>query len=332
MKAVWVSQFAPIDTIGVANVPSPSPGQGEVIINVVAAEVNYPDILVIEGRYQIKPPLPFAPGKCASGRIAQVGPGVTTIRPGDRVVAQTEYGAYAEQLKVRAEGCFLMPDTLPFDKGAALGLVYQTAWFALRERAQFSPGESVLVLGASGGIGVASVQLAKAFGARVVIAGVAGQESEETARAAGADHVLNLSRPGLRDWLREAVSSATQGRGVDVVIDPVGGEPNAAALRALAWCGRLVVVGFASGEIPTIKANYLLVKNISVSGIQWSDYRERTPERVIEAQKQIFSLYVAGKIDPIISHHVPLEQFAEALALLRDGHAKGKVILQVQPN
>jgi NADPH2:quinone reductase len=330
MKAVWVSQFAPFETIHVTDVPDPSPGQGEVVIDVMAAEANYPDILVIEGRYQIKPPLPFSPGKCASGIVASIGPGVSNLSVGDRVVAQTEYGAYAEKLKVRAESCFVMPDALPFDKAAALGLVYQTAWFAFRERAQLKPDERVLVLGASGGIGVASVQLAKALGARTVIGGVIGDHNAAVARAAGADHVIDLGAEDIREGLRTEVAKLTDGHGVDVVIDPVGGAANAAALRALAWCGRMVIIGFASGDIPTIKANYLLVKNIAISGLQWSDYRDRMPERVVEAQQEIFSAFLAGKIDPIISRHLPLDAFAEGLALLRDGKAQGKIILKVR--
>lgn len=330
MKAVWVSQFAPFETIQATDVPDPSPAEGEVVIDVMAAEANYPDILVIEGRYQIKPRLPFSPGKCASGVVAAVGPGVDALKVGDRVVAQTEYGAYAEKLNVRAGSCFVMPDGLPFDKAAALGLVYQTAWFAFRERAHLQPGERVLVLGASGGIGVASVQLAKALGASTVIAGIIGEGNAAIAKAAGADHVIDLGAEDIRDSLRADIAKLTDGHGVDVVIDPVGGAANAAALRAMAWCGRMVIIGFASGEIPTIKANYLLVKNIAVSGLQWSDYRDRTPERVVEAQQEIFSAYLAGKVDPIISRDFSLENFAEGLALLRDGKAQGKIILKVR--
>jgi NADPH:quinone reductase len=331
MRAVFVRDFAPFEQIGVVEVDDPAPTFGEVIVDVVAAEANYPDILVIEGKYQIKPPLPFSPGKAAAGRIAAVGEGVEGLAVGDAVAVQVEYGAYAEKVRVRAESCFRMPDGMPFDKAAALGLVYQTAWFALRERASFKPGESVLVLGGSGGIGVASIQLAKALGAGPVIAGVLGESNAEVARKAGADHVVELGAPDLKDGLKAQVAAVTGGRGADIVIDPVGGEANAAALRAMAWCGRLVVIGFASGEIPTIRANYLLVKNIAVAGLQWSDYRDRTPERVVEAQREIFDLYSRGLIDPVISRKVKLEEFKTALALLRDGKAQGKIVLQVRP-
>jgi len=331
MRAVHVRAFAPFETVGVEDVPDPQPGPGEVAIDVVAADVNYPDILVITGQYQIKPPLPFSPGKAAAGRVAAVGAGVSDLAVGDRVAAQVEYGAYAEKLIARAESCFKMPATMPFHVAAALGLVYQTAWFALLDRAAFKPGDIVLVLGASGGVGMASVELAKALGAKMVMAGVRGASRAQVARKAGADHVVDLAMPNLRDALRDEVHALTEGHGADVVIDPVGGEAHAAALRALAWCGRMVIVGFASGEIPAIKANYLLVKNIAVSGIQWSDYRDRTPERVRDAQRDIFALYEQGRLDPSISARLPLEQFADGLQALRDGKAQGKIVLQVRP-
>jgi NADPH2:quinone reductase len=332
MKAVWVRNFAPIADIRVEEVPGPVPGSNEVVVDVVAAEANYPDLLVVEGKYQVKPPLPFAPGKAAAGRVAATGAGVTGLHVGDRVAVQVEYGAYAEKVVANANSCFRMPDGMPFETGAALGLVYQTAWFALKDRARFEPGHSVLVLGASGGIGMASVQLAKALGARIVIGGVLGAANADIAKRAGADHVIELGDPDLRDTLRQQVARLTDGAGADIVIDPVGGDAHAAAIRALAWCGRLVVIGFASGTIPTIKANYLLVKNIEVSGLQWSDYRERQPERVKAAQHEIFDLYSQGKLAPVISRTVPLVDFAVALGLLRDGKAQGKIILSVRPS
>jgi NADPH2:quinone reductase len=331
MRAVYVRAFAPFETVGVEDVPDPQPGPGEVVVDVVAAEVNYPDILVIGGQYQIEPPLPFSPGKGAAGRVSAVGAGVRELAVGDNVSVQVEYGAYAERLKARAENCFKMPPSMPFHKAAALGLAYQTAWFALIDRAAFKPDEIVLVLGASGGIGVASVQLAKALGAKMVIAGVRGESNASVAMQVGVDHVIDLAVPNLHDQLREKVYALTGKHGADVVIDPVGGDANAAALRALAWCGRLVIVGFASGQIPAIKANYLLVKNIAVIGIQWSDYRERTPERVSEAQREIFELYEQGLLDPHIDGRLPLEKFADGLRALRDGKVQGKIILQVRP-
>jgi NADPH:quinone reductase len=329
MKAVVVREFAPFEQIEVGELADPKPGPGEVVLDVKAAEVNYPDILVITGAYQIKPPLPFSPGKAAAGVISAIGEGVTGFSLGDRVSTQVEYGGFAQKLRAPAVNVFHMPDSVDFANAAALGLVYQTAHFALIERARMQKGEHVLVLGASGGIGVASVQLAKALGAASVIAGVLGADNAEVAQRCGADTVVDLGAIDLRDGLRDAVRAATGGRGADVVIDPVGGAANAAALRAMAWRGRMVIIGFASGEIPTIKANYLLVKNIEVSGLQWSDYRDRAPDWVRAVQDEIFALHVGGKVNPVISRRFRLEDFKQALSLLRDGQAQGKLVLEV---
>lgn len=330
MKAVVVREFAPVRQASVAMIPDPTPGEGEVVIDVLAAEANFPDILVMEGKYQIKPPLPFSPGKAAAGRVSAIGAAVECLRFGDPVAVQVEYGAYAQKLRARAESCFVMPASMPFEIGAALGLVYQTSHFALTERAAFKPGESVLVLGASGGIGSASVQLAKAMGASIVIGGVLGEENARVARDLGCDHVVDLAMEDLNNGLREAVHAATGGKGCDIVIDPVGGAANAAALRAMAWCGRMVIIGFASGEIPAIKANYLLVKNIAVMGLQWSDYRDRKPELVDKAQKEIFALWERGQLKPLISRTLPLENFGEALEALRNSQVQGKIVLLPQ--
>lgn len=327
MKAVVVKEFAPVEQASFTEAPDPVAGDGQVVVDVHAAEANFPDILMMEGKYQIKPPLPFSPGKAAAGVVAAMGAGVTGLKPGDRVAVQVEYGAYAEKLVAQAGACFPMPERMPFEVGAALGLVYQTSHFALVERAGLRSGESVLVLGASGGIGSSAVQLAKALGASTVIGGVLGAENVAVARASGCDHVIDLAGGNLRDRLRDEVHAVTDGAGVDVVIDPVGGEANAAALRAMAWRGRMVVIGFASGEIPTIKVNYLLVKNITVSGLQWSDYRERDPEWVARVQTEIFDLWSQGKLTPHISRSLPLSDFAEALDLLRRGKAQGKIVL-----
>ncbi len=324
-----VRAFGPIDQAAVEEVPDPVPGPGEVLVAVRAAEANYPDILVIEGAYQIKPPLPFSPGKAAAGVIEAIGEDVAGFKPGDRVAVQVEYGAYAEKLIAPAATCYLMPEGLPFDKAAALGLAYQTAHFALVDRAGLQRGDCVLVLGASGGVGVASIQLAKALGARTVIGGVRAADDAEIAKAAGADHTIGLLMDNLRDGLRDAVRDATGGHGADVVIDPVGGDFNAAALRAMAWRGRMVIVGFASGDIPTIRSNYLLVKNIAVSGLQWSDYRDRDPQWVARVQAEIFDLYTRGMIDPPIDRTLPLARFADALTSLRDGAVQGKIVLSV---
>ncbi|GGO51156.1 NADPH:quinone reductase [Roseovarius pacificus] len=327
MKAVLVREFGPVDTARVEDLPEPTPGPGEVVVDLRAAEVNFPDILVMEGKYQVKPPLPFSPGKAGAGVISSIGQDVSGLEVGDHVAIQAEYGTYAGQIAITADNCHPMPDDMPFEVGAALGLVYQTAHFALIERAAMKPGDTVLVLGASGGVGSAAVQLARAMGAGVVIGGVKGARNAELARAAGCDETVDLGMDNLRDGLRDKVRMATDGHGADVVIDPVGGAVTEAALRAMAWRGRLVVVGFAAGEIPTIKANYLLVKNIAVSGLQWSDYRERDPAWVHRVQQDIFDLWSQGKLSPQIADTLPLDQFSDALQRLQEGRAHGKIIL-----
>ena len=330
MKGVLVEAFGPIESASFTEIPDPAAGPGQVVVDVYAAEANFPDFLVMQGDYQFRPPLPFSPGKAAAGLVAETGEGVSHVKPGDRVAVQVEYGAYAEKVVAAAGACFPMPDDVSFEVGAALGLVYQTAHFALVDRAGFRPGESVLVLSAAGGIGTATAQLAKAMGASVVIGGVRGRQKIATATANGCDHVIDVTAPDLRDRMREEIYRVTDGKGVDVVVDPVGGDVTAAALRALAWRGRLVVVGFAAGEIPSFQGNYLLLKNIAVSGLQWSDYRERTPDWVAKVQAELFDFYLQGKIDPPITEILPLARYADALRRLKDGRAEGKIVLKVR--
>lgn len=330
MKAVLVRAYGPFEAVRVEECPDPVPGPGEAIVDVEAIDVNYPDILAIAGLYQFKPPLPFTPGKAAAGRIAALGPGVDVLEIGQRVATQIEYGTYTTRLRVPACNCYPIPDAIDTVEAAALVLAYQTSWFALTERARICPGESVLVLGASGGVGVAAVQLAKALGAGLVVGATRGSGKAATIRQAGADHVLDLSQPNLRDGLREQMRGLTGGKGVDIVVDCVGGAAGEAALRALAWRGRLIVGGFAAGAIPNFPANYLLVRNIAVIGLQVSDYRDRQPLEAARAQAEIFRLRTEGRFEAIVSDVLPLESFAEALAKLRDGRAEGKVVLDTR--
>ena len=326
MRAVIVHDYGPFRSAGVETVGDPVPGPGEVVIDARAIGVNYPDMLVIEGRYQFLPPLPFSPGKEVAGVVSAIGPGVTRFRLGDRVMAQREYGTYAEKTLSPEATCYRLPEPMGFEEGAALGLAYQTSYFALVERAAFREGETVLVTGASGGVGLAAVEIAKALGATVV-AGVTSTEKGELARRHGADHVINLAAPRLRDSVREQVYAAVGKRGVDIVLENVGGEVFDGALRALAWCGRMVVVGFASMQLPDIKANYLLLKNISAIGLQWSDYREREPDRVRRVQEALYALYLEGRLRPLVSATFPLERFADALACFAARRVRGKMIL-----
>ncbi len=328
MRAIVVRRHGAPEDLVIEERPAPLPGPAEVLVAIRAIGVNFPDLLVIGGTYQVRPPLPFSPGKDAAGVVLAVGAGVTACQPGDRVVCQMEHGAYAEQAVVPERHCFVLPDGLSFEAAAAMGLAYQTAHFALVERGQYRPGETVLVNGAAGGVGLAAVQIAKGLGA-TVIAGVQGEAQAVVALANGADHTVDLRMPDLRNALRERIRSLTAGHGVDVALDPVGGDAFQAALRALAWRGRLVVIGFAGGTIPEIKANYLLVKNIQVSGLQWSDYRDREPGWVRHVQRELFDLYLAGAVRPQIMETVPFEDYTRALGLVRDGKVTGKVVLTV---
>ena len=327
MRAMVMREFGPPETAECVELPDPEPGPGEVVVRMRAAGVNYPDLLVVEGRYQHKPPLPFTPGKELAGEVLAIGWEVSNFIAGDRVMVQVEHGAFAEQVVARQEQCLEIPDQMPFDDAASMGLVYQTAWFALRERARFQPGETVLVNGATGGVGLAAIQLVKALGG-TALAGVTTPAKAQAAVDAGADHVIDLSLADLRDGLRAQVHAVTGGKGADVCIDMLGGDPFDAAMRALAWCGRMAVVGFAAGRIPEIKANYLLVKNIEVSGLQWSDYRDRTPAVMAKAQAEIFRLYCEGRLKPAIMARLPLDRMAEALALIRDRKVIGKIVLE----
>ncbi|MDH4175596.1 MAG: NADPH:quinone oxidoreductase family protein [Betaproteobacteria bacterium] len=326
MRAVIVREHGPLARHRLESVPDPAPARGEVLIEARAIGVNFPDLMVMQGSYQLLPPRPFSPGKEVAGVVGAVGEGVTRVRAGERVMALPEYGTYAEKVVVSEKICYPMPQAMPFDDGAVLALAYQTAHFALLERGAYRNGESVLVTGASGGVGLACVQLAKALGA-VVVAGVTSQEKGALCRRHGADHVVDLAAPDLRDGLRAQVHAAVGMGGVDIVLDNVGGDVFDAALRALAWRGRLVSIGFASGRVPEVKAGYLLVKNLAVIGLQWTDYRGREPERVQRVQEGLYALYGEGKLKPEITARYALEDFAEALARFDARQVQGKIVL-----
>jgi NADPH:quinone reductase len=328
MRGIIVDEFGPPECLCVAEVPWPMPGPGEVLVQTHAAPVNYVDLLVVGGTYQFLPPRPFVPGKGPAGVVTALGPEVSGLRVGDRVLAMAEAGGYAEAVTVAEEQCYRLPAAMSFVEAASLSLVYDTAWFALRERARLEPGETVLVLGASGGVGQAAVQLARAMGARV-LAGISRPE-RAAAVAADADAAIDLSRADLRDSLREQVYAVTDGQGADIILDPLGGAVFDAAIRALAWRGRLVVIGFAAGGIPTVKTNYLLLKNIEISGLQVSDYRKRRPAQMAGCFAEIFAFYEASKIIPAPATVFPLERAGEALAALRDRRIDGRVVLRVR--
>lgn len=322
MRAARVHEFGPPSTLVVEEVPDLTPGPGEVLIDIAAVSVNFPDLLVVSGEYQNLPERPFSPGKEAAGRISAVGEGVTDFSVGDRVISLMEYGGYAEQLVVPTELAFPLPDEVPFDKAAAAGLVFSTAYFAFRRRVHINADDTVLITGAAGGVGSAGVQLAKLAGARV-IALVHSEAKAEFVRRLGADVVLTSEPENLRDDIK----AATDGRGVDIVLDMLGGDYLSQAIRAVAWEGRIIIVGFAAGGQNPIKPGHLLVKNISLHGLQGSDYRDRTPRLMREAMGEVFAHMAAGELDIPIDRTFALTDVAAALDHVGDRRVMGKVVI-----
>ena len=326
MLAVVVNEINKLSSIEVREIEPPQPESHQVLIESMAAALNFPDLLQIRGKYQIVPATPFVPGKEAVGVVVAVGTDVEHIQLGNRVLVEVDYGAFAEQVAADAQRTFVLPDEIEMPTAVAMGLVYQTAYIALTERAALRAGEIVLVTGASGGIGLASVQLAKAFGA-TVLAATSDPTKFDAVRYAGADHVIDLSMTPLSDKLRDQVYGVTGGKGVNVVLDVVGGQAFDASLRSLAFGGRIVVLGFTSAEISNIKANYLLLKNIAAVGMTINGYFAKQPEIVTAAQVEIINLWRQGKIRPNIHAELSLHEFANAFEMLENREVVGKVVL-----
>jgi NADPH2:quinone reductase len=289
---------------------------------VKAAGCNFFDILMVQGRYQVKPPLPFIPGAEVAGIVSAVGAEVDGFRVGDRILATVPYGAFAEQVVTPARAAWRMPDGMTFEEGAALPIVYPTSYAALVLRAAIRPGETLLVHAAAGGVGLAAVQIGKALGARV-LATAGGPEKLAIAKEAGADECIDYRAD---DW-PERVKAVTQGRGADVIYDSVGGDVLDQSLKCIAWNGRLLVIGFAGGRIPEIKANRILLKNIAVVGLHWGAYLSHEPARVPEVFAALFELYARGAIRPVIGGRYPLDRVADALEALGSRRTHGKVVL-----
>lgn len=325
-QAVVIDSFGPIAEADYRPVTLPGPGPGEMLIDVAFVPANFVDSLVFTGKYQFLPVRPFTPGKGPAGTVLAVGPGVTDFAVGDRVLSMAESGGYAGAAIVPVQGSYRLPEGVSCEDAAVLSLAFDTAWVSLFERGRLAPGETVLVLGATGAVGNAAIQLARARGNRV-LAAVSSPAKEAEVRAAGACGIVDLSQPDLRESLRQQVFAQTDGQGVDVVIDPVGGDVFDAALRAVAWRGRVVVVGFAAGRIPEVRVNYLMLKNMEVSGVQVSDYRKRMPELMEQAFAEILSLAEAGQIVAGPRSHYPLTDWARALDDLLERRATGRVLL-----
>ena len=326
MRALLLKEYGQPENCQFCEVPDLKPSLGEVLIQVSAAGISYVDLLVISGQYQIKPPVPFSPGKEVAGDVVSIGEDVTSIKQGDRVLALVEYGAVADQVCVPQEQCFVMPDKMSFEAASGFGLSYQTAYFALHDRARLKNNDVIFTTGAGSGVGLAVVELSKAYGA-TVLAGLTNLSKIGVTKAAGADAIIDLSKPDLRNSLREQIYAQTDGKGADVIVDMIGGDVFDSSLRALAWRGRIVVVGFASGRIPSMKTNYLLLKNIEVSGLDWSDYRGRDPEWVLEVQSKLFNLYELGRINTHVYHTIPIEKFLEAVKLIQQRSFTGRIAL-----
>ncbi|BCG22195.1 NADPH:quinone oxidoreductase family protein [Pseudomonas sp. No.21] len=325
MKAVLCKAFGPAETLVLEEVASPEPKKNEVLIDVHAAGVNFPDTLIIEGKYQFKPPFPFSPGGEAAGTVAAVGEKITHLKPGDRVMALTGWGSFAEQVAVPGYNVMPIPKGIDFNSAAAFGMTYGTSMHALKQRANLQPGETLLVLGASGGVGLAAVEIGKAMGAKV-IAAASSAEKLEVAKAAGADLLINYSESSLKEKVKEL----TGGQGADVIYDPVGGDLFDEAIRSIAWNGRLLVVGFASGRIPELPVNLTLLKGASVVGVFWGSFAQRQPQDNLANFQQLFAWHAEGKLKPLVSQVFPLEQSADAINALGQRKAVGKVVVKVR--
>lgn len=322
MRAARIHEFGPSSNLVVEEIDEPKVRPGEVLIEVAAVSVNFPDLLVVKGEYQNLPDRPFSPGKEAAGTVVGVGEGVEDFAAGDRVLTLMEYGGYAEQLVVPEDLAMPIPTGISFEKAAAAGLVFSTAYFAFHRRVDLKANDTVLITGAAGGVGSAGVQLAKLRGAKV-IALVHGEAKADFARELGADVVITSEA----DTLREDVMEATDGRGVDVVLDMLGGDFLSQAIRCTAWEGRVIVVGFAAGGQNPIKPGHLLVKNISIVGLQGSDYRDRTPALMRKAMTEVFELMSNSELDIPIDRTFPLDRVSEALDHVSDRLVRGKVVI-----
>ncbi len=326
MKAILCKAFGPADTLVLEETASPEIKKNEILLDVHAAGVNFPDTLIIEGKYQFKPPFPFSPGGEAAGVVAAVGEKVGHLKVGDRVMGLTGWGAFAEQAAVPAHNVLPIPESMDFETAAAFSMTYGTSMHALRQRANLQEGETLLVLGASGGVGLAAVEIGKAMGARV-IAAASSAEKLEVAKRAGADELINYSEGGIKDKLKEL----TGGQGVDVIYDPVGGPLFEEAFRSIAWNGRMLVVGFAAGDgIPALPANLPLLKGASLVGVFWGAFAQRQPHDNATNFRQLFAWHAEGKLKPLVSQTFPLAQASEAIDTLAQRRAVGKVVVKVR--
>jgi NADPH2:quinone reductase len=321
MRALICNQYTGIDSLGVGELPDPEPTDGMALVRVKAAAVNFADSLLVAGQYQMKPDLPFAPGSELAGEVIDTG-GVEGLKEGTRVAGFVGFGAMAELALIPANGLLPLSDETTFEQGAAIPVAYGTSYHALVDRGNLQPGETLLVLGASGGVGVAAVQIGKRIGATVLTA-VSSEEKERLARQNGADHVIRYDMIPLRD----GIAAATDGEGVDVVYDPVGGDATELALRSTKWNGRLLVIGFAAGDIPSIPLNLPLVKGNSLVGVFWGRHRDEDPAGEAANFRTIMEWVRDGSLRPVVSRSFPLERAPDAIRWVAERNALGRVMV-----
>ncbi len=322
MRAVLCKEYGPPEKLAIESVPSPQAGEGEIVVSVKACGVNFPDTLIIQGKYQFKPEFPFSPGGEVAGFVKEIGPKVSNISVGDRVIASNTWGGFAEEILVEAHRTIKIPNELDFIPASGLVLTYGTSLYALRNRANLQQGETLLVLGASGGVGLSAIQLAKSMGATVIAA--ASTDGKLTVcEDNGADHLINYTSQDLRARVKEI----TKGQGVNVIYDPVGGKFSEIAIRDMAWGGRYLVIGFAAGEIPKIPLNLTLLKGCSIVGVFWGQFTQREPVENKRNNDELIQLYLDGKINPHIHATYPLDKASDALNEVLDKKVSGKVVL-----
>jgi NADPH2:quinone reductase len=325
MKAIVCKAWGTPDSLLLEDLPDPAPGPGQAVVEVRAAGVNFPDVLTVQGKYQIRPELPFTPGNEFAGIVRAVGPGVDAYHAGDRVIGFTRTGAFAEQALAPVDALVLMPPGMDFEVAASISVTYGTAHHALLDRGALQAGETLLVLGAAGGVGLAAVEIGKLLGARV-IAAASSDAKLAVCRDHGADVLINYETQDLR----EAIRAATGGKGPDVILDPVGGKYSEPALRSIAWRGRHLVVGFANGEIPRLPWNLMLLKGASVAGVFWGDFQRKEPQANAAAMREMMGWMMEGKLRPLVSARYALADTAQALNDMAARKVTGKVVVGVR--
>jgi NADPH2:quinone reductase len=325
MKAVLCKAFGPPESLVIEDIPAPEPGPGEILIDVHASALNFPDVLMIEGKYQSQPPFPFSPGGELAGTIAALGPDTEGLQIGERVFASVGVGGFAEQIVINQRSALKIPDSMSFAQASGISTTYGTSYYALKQRADLQPGETLLVLGAAGGVGLAAVELGKAMGARV-IAAASSDEKLAAAKQAGADELINYSDGELKD----KVKALTDGKGADVIYDPVGGSLFDQCMRCINWYGRILVIGFAAGDIPKVPINLVLLKSCQLVGVFFGAWAGREPKAARENLQQVLDFHSQGKIQALVGREYSFEQYAEAMRCLSERRAIGKVVVNVR--